>query len=314
MRVSGKIWALHLGVLLLLAVAQGVLPAYHANNLARIMVLAVFAMGYNIAFGYTGLVSLGHALFFGFGMYGMGLAVWQLEWTFFPAVMVGLLAGGVSAAAVGVLALRTAGVSFMIVTLMFAQAGYLTVLYFNQYTGGDQGFAVEAFARQVSGYDLAQDAPRAVAAFALFAVALVANLVLVRSRFGRVMVAMRENEERSRMLGYDVFHVKLWVMVISGLYAGAAGAAFGVLFGYVGANFATVQYSILPMLYVLMGGAGVVLGPLLGAVVMFYLVDIASGLTSAHLMVVGVALVVLVLFAPRGLLGMVRERWLSWLP
>jgi branched-chain amino acid transport system permease protein len=87
-----------------------------------------------------------------------------------------------------------------------------------------------------------------------------------------------------------------------------------VLFGYVGANFATVQYSILPMLYVLMGGAGVVLGPLLGAVVMFYLIDIASGLTSAHLLVVGVALVVLVLFAPRGLLGMVRERWLPWLP
>lgn len=314
MSASRKVWALHLGVLLLLAVLQGVLPAYHANNLARIMVLAVFAMGYNIAFGYTGLLSLGHALFFGFGMYGMGLAVWQVEWSFFPAVILGLLAGGVSALAVGVLALRTAGVSFMIVTLMFAQAGYLTVLYFNQYTRGDQGFAVEAFARQVFGSDLAQDGPRAVAAFVLFAVALGANLWLVRSPFGRVMVAMRENEERSRMLGYDPFRVKLIVMGVSGLYAGAAGAAFGVLFGYVGANFATVQYSILPMLYVLMGGAGVVLGPLLGAAVMFYLIDIASGLTSAHLMVVGVALVVLVLFAPRGLLGMVRERWLPWLP
>lgn len=314
MSVSGKIWALHLGVLVALAVAQGMLPAYHANNLARIMVLAVFAMGYNIAFGYTGLLSLGHALFFGFGMYGMGLAVWQVEWTFFPAVIMGLVAGGVSAAAVGVLALRTKGVSFMIVTLMFAQAGYLTVLYFNQYTGGDQGFAVEGFARQMFGYDLAQDGPRAVAALVLFAVALGVNLALVRSRFGRVMVAMRENEERSRMLGYDVFRVKLAVMVISGLYAGAAGAAFGVLFGYVGANFATVQYSILPMLYVLMGGAGVVLGPLVGAVVMFYLVDIASGFTSAHLMVVGVALVLLVLFAPRGVLGAVRERWLPWLP
>jgi branched-chain amino acid transport system permease protein len=314
MSVSAKVWALHIGVLVVLAVLQAVLPAYHANNLARIMVLAVFAMGYNIAFGYTGLLSLGHALFFGFGMYGMGLAVWQVEWTFFPAVIMGLVAGGVSAAVVGLLALRTAGVSFMIVTLMFAQAGYLTVLYFNQYTGGDQGFAIEAFARQVFGHDLAQDGPRAVAAFVLFAMALVANLLLVRAPFGRVMVAMRENEERSRMLGYDPFRVKFIVMVISGLYAGAAGAAFGVLFGYVGANFATVQYSILPMLYVLMGGAGVVLGPLLGAAVMFYLVDIASGLTSAHLMVVGVALVVLVLFAPRGLLGMVRERWLPWLP
>ena len=126
-------------------------------------------------------------------------------------------------------------------------------------------------------------------AMSCFGAGLLLNLWLVRSPAGRVMIALRENEERSRMLGYNPFAVKLAALVISGLYAGAAGAGFGVLFGYVGANFATVQYSILPMLYVLMGGAGVVLGPLVGAVVMFYLVDIASGFTSAHLMVVGVA-------------------------
>jgi branched-chain amino acid transport system permease protein len=314
MSVSGKVWALHLAMLLALLVAQFTLPPYHANNLARIMVLAVFAMGYNISFGYTGLLSLGHALFFAAGMYGAGLAVWQVEWTLFPALAMGLMAGGIVAGAVGLLALRTAGVSFMIVTLMFAQAGYLIILYFGRYTGGDEGFVVEAVGRQAFGHDLAHDGPRAVAAFVLFGAGLLAKVALVRSPFGRVMVAMRENEERSRMLGYDPFRVKLIVMVISGVYAGAAGAAYGVLFGYVGANFAGVQYSILPMLYVLLGGAGVVLGPLLGAAAMFYLIDFASSVTSAHLLVVGVALVLLVLFAPRGLLGMVRERWLPWLP
>jgi branched-chain amino acid transport system permease protein len=145
-------------------------------------------------------------------------------------------------------------------------------------------------------------------------VAMLGNLVLVTSPFGRVMVAMRENEERSRMLGFNPYAVKLVALVISGIYAGIAGAAYGVMFGYVGANFATVQYSILPLLYVLLGGSGTVLGPLLGAALMFYLVDFASGVTSAYLMVVGVALVVLVLFAPRGVLGMLRERWLKWLP
>lgn len=314
MSISGKIWALHLAVLALLLLAQFTLPPYHANNLARIMVLAVFAMGYNISFGYTGLLSLGHALFFAAGIYGAGLAVWQVEWSLFPALAMGLVAGGGVAGAVGLLALRTAGVSFMIVTLMFAQAGYLTILYFGRYTGGDEGFVVESIGRQAFGYDLAHDGPRAVAAFVLFGVALLVKLWLVRSPFGRVMVAMRENEERSRMLGYNPFRVKLIALVISGVYAGAAGAAYGVLFGYVGANFAGVQYSILPMLYVLMGGAGTVLGPLLGAAVMFYLVDFASGLTSAHLLVVGVALVLLVLFAPRGLLGWLRDRWLPWLP
>lgn len=314
MTARTKVWALHLAVLTVLFAGQNLLPAYHANNLSRIMVLAVFAMGYNIAFGYTGLLSLGHALFFAAGMYGAGLAVWQVGWTTLPALALGLIAGGVAAGAVGLLALRTVGVSFMIVTLMFAQAGYLAILYLGTLTGGDEGFVVEAFGRKLFGADLATDGPRAVAAFVLFSTALIVNLVLVRSPFGRVMVAMRENEERSRMLGYNPFTVKLTALVISGLYAGIAGAAYAILFGYVGASFATVQYSILPMLYVLMGGAGTVLGPLLGAGLMFYLVDIASGITTAYLMVVGVALVVLVLFAPRGVLGAVRERWLKWLP
>lgn len=314
MSERGKIWALHLAVLAALFVAQFVLPQYHATNLARIMVLAVYAMGYNIAFGYTGLLSLGHALFFALGMYGMGLPIWQLEWLPLPALILGLLAGGVGAGAVGLLALRTAGVSFMIVTLMFAQAGYLTLLYLNTWTGGDEGFVVERAYRMIGGVDLAADGPRYLVALGLFAVAMLLCLVLVRSPFGRVMVAMRENEERSRMLGYDPFRIKLAALVLSGLYAGIAGAAYGMLFGYVGATFATIQYSILPMLYVLMGGAGTVLGPLLGAAMMFYLIDFASGFTDAWLFLVGVALVALVLFAPKGLLGTIRERGLRWLP
>ncbi|MCU0899278.1 MAG: branched-chain amino acid ABC transporter permease [Cypionkella sp.] len=314
MTESVKVWSLHLGVLALVFAAQYVLPPYHATNLARIMVLAVFAMGYNIAFGYTGLLSLGHALFFAAGFYGMGLPIGLLDWAPVPALILGLIAGGVLAGLVGVLALRTAGVSFMIVTLMFAQAGYLTLLYLNTWTGGDEGFVVDRAARVIAGNDLSLDGTRFVAAFGLFAAAMVGCLWLVRSPFGRVMVAMRENEERSRMLGYDPFRIKLIALVLSGIYAGAAGAAYGLLFGYVGASFATIQYSILPMLYVLLGGAGTVLGPFLGAVLMFYLVDITSGYTDAYLFVVGAALVGLVLFAPRGILGNLRERFAPWLP
>jgi len=309
-----KVWSVHLGVLALVFAAQYVLPPYHATNLARIMVLAVFAMGYNIAFGYTGLLSLGHALFFAAGFYGMGLPIGLLDWAPIPALILGLIAGGVLAGLVGVLALRTAGVSFMIVTLMFAQAGYLTLLYLNTWTGGDEGFVVDRAARVIAGHDLSLDGTRYVAAFGLFAAAMIACLWLVRSPFGRVMVAMRENEERSRMLGYNPFRIKLIALVLSGIYAGAAGAAYGLLFGYVGASFATIQYSILPMLYVLLGGAGTVLGPFLGAVLMFYLVDITSGYTDAYLFVVGAALVGLVLFAPRGILGNLRERFAPWLP
>jgi branched-chain amino acid transport system permease protein len=309
-----RVWGLHLTVLALLAGAQFVLSDYHANNVARIMVLALFAMGYNIAFGYTGLLSLGHALFFAAGMYASGMSVHLLGWPAFGALLVGVLTGGAMAVAAGLLALRTAGVSFMIVTLMFAQVGFLTILYFNAFTGGDEGFVLAQEARQVLGADMAQEAPRYWMALLLFGVGLVAKLGLVRSRFGRVMLAMRENEERSRMLGYDPYVTKLIVLAVSGLYSGAAGAGYAVLFGYVGGSFAGVQYSILPMLYVLLGGAGTVLGPLLGAGLMFYLVNLASGLTSAYLMVVGAVLILVVLFAPKGIMGWVKARWLPWLP
>ena len=307
-----KVWGLHLALLLALGLLALILPPYHANNLARILLLALFATGYNLAFGYTGMLSLGHALFFAAGMYGAALpmSLWGIG--ALPGLALGLVAGGAVAVAVGLLALRTAGVSFMIVTLMFAQAGYLTVIYFNQTTGGDQGLVLSE--RVLAGLDMAQDAPRLMVALGLYAAGLLAALALVQSRFGRVMLAMRENEERSRMLGYDPFRVKLAVLAISGLYAGVAGAAYAVLFGYAGAGFAGVQYSILPMLYSLIGGAGTVLGPLIGAGVMFYLIDIASGVTTAWLMLVGVALILGVLFAPRGLLGWLRERVLPWLP
>jgi len=101
---------------------------------------------------------------------------------------------------------------------------------------------------------------------------------------------------------------------MSGTVSGAAGAAYGVLFGYVGASFAQVPYSIFPLLWVLLGGAGTVIGPFIGALFMFYLIDLSSGVTDAYMLVVGVALVLLTLFAPKGMMGMVRERWLKWLP
>ncbi|MGC1427584.1 MAG: branched-chain amino acid ABC transporter permease [Albidovulum sp.] len=305
---------LHLGLLTALLVLHFAAPAYHHTNLARIMVLSVYAMGYNIAFGYTGLLSLGHALLFAAGLYGAGMSVTYLGLSAGPGLILGTLAGGLMAVVVGVLALRTAGVAFMIVTLMFAQTGYLTILYFGQWTRGDEGIVVQKAGRMLGPFDLSDDGTRYIAALILFSAALLLNLALVRSARGRVMVAMRENEERSRMLGYNPFTVKLTALAISGLYAGVGGAAYGLMFGYVGASFASVQYSILPLLYVLLGGAGTVLGPFLGALLMFYLIDYASSVTDAHQFVTGAALVLLVLFAPKGILGTLRARGLKWLP
>lgn len=311
---GGKAAALHACLVALLAGAFFALPDYHVGNLARIMVLAVYAMGYNLLFGYTGLLSLGHALFFAAGMYGLGLTMEHLAFTPAPGFLAGLAAALAVSAAIGALALRTAGVAFMIVTLMFAQAGYLTILYFGGWTRGDEGFVLGQAQRRIAGIDLSGETGRYFAALILFALCLVIISHIVRSPFGRALVAVRENEERARMLGYDATRLKLQAMIISGTMSGAAGAAYALLFGYVGASFAAVQYSILPLLWVLLGGAGTTIGPLIGVILMVYLIDLASGLTDAYLIVVGVALIALTLFARRGIAGELRRRVWRWLP
>jgi len=103
-------------------------------------------------------------------------------------------------------------------------------------------------------------------------------------------------------------------LIISGTISGFAGACYGILFGYVGASFATVSYSIFPLLWVLIGGAGTVLGPLVGAIFMFYLIDYASDITDAYMIIVGVSLLIVTLFARRGLLGELRYRFFKWIP
>lgn len=306
--------ALHLAFLALLLVLCFVLPAYHQGNLARIMVLATYAIGFNVLFGYTGLLSLGHAMFFAAGLYGLGLSMHLGGLSPIPAFIIGLICAAALSAVVAVLALRTIGVAFMIVTLMFAQAGFLTILYFGTYTRGDEGFVIQQAARQIGGFDLTNPITRYLAAWVLFSAALLITLRLIHRPFGRVLIAIRENEERTRMLGYDVYRHKLIAVIISGTISGAAGAGYGLLFGYVGATFASVQYSIFPLLWVLLGGAGTVLGPFIGTVFMFYLIDITSGWTQAYLLFVGVVLVALVLFARAGIMGEIRKRWLRWLP
>ena len=315
---TGRIIVLHLAVIAALFAAQYFLPAYHHGNVARILVLASFAVGYNLLLGYTGLLSLGHAMFFAAGLYGAGLPLYYFEIGALQAFGLGLLASLALALCFGLVALRASGIAFLIVTLMFAQAFFLATLYFNEITLGDQGFVLSEQARTVTlggvSFSFADPVVKYNAALLLFACCMLGCLALVRSPIGRVLVAIRENEPRTRMLGYDSYRYKLLALVLSGVMSGAAGAGYALLFAYVGSTFASIQYSIFALLWALLGGVGTVLGPLVGAGLMFYLVDIAGDFTSSYLLVVGVVLVVLILWYPKGLLGSLRERWLPWLP
>jgi branched-chain amino acid transport system permease protein len=300
---TGRVILLHLAVVAALFALQFVLPVYHHGVFARVMVLAVFAMGYNIVFGYTGLLSLGHAMFFCAGLYGAGLTVYHLDWAVPPAFLAGLASGLVLALGVGVLALRTTGVAFLIVTLMFGQIFYLLTLYFAEYTRGDDGIVLSQAMRRIhlgdTVIDLTNPATRYFVAWALFSVVLFVTLALVRAPLWPR--AGRDPRERGAHPPAGLRHLrsKLSAMAVSGVICAAAGAAYALLFGYAGASFAEVHFSILPLLWVLVGGAATVLGPILGTLLMFYLVDFSNDLLNAYfqgwnlsyLGVVGVALV-----------------------
>ena len=306
---------LHLSALsvLLLLELLGIFSDYHQGNFARILVLAAYGVGYNILFGYTGLLSLGHALFFSAGLYASGLSIYHLDYDIGQSI---ILAIGISAfvsSLIGFLALRTIGVSFMIVTLMFSQIAYLSILYFGSITRGDEGFVIQQSSRVFLSMDLSNPTIRYYSALLIFSLCMLTNLWIAKSPFGRVLVAIRENSDRALMLGYNVKLYKLFSIIISGTISGLAGACYGILFGYVGASFAAVSYSIFPLLWVLIGGAGTVLGPLIGAIFMFYLIDYASDITDAYMIIVGVALLFVTLFARRGIMGELRYRFYKWI-
>ena len=313
-----KVGGLHLLVVLFFFGLQFVLPDYHHLAVTRVMVLAIFALGYNLLFGYAGLLSLGHALFFAAGLYGAGMSAYHLGWSVPAAFLAGIGTGFVAALGLGLVVLRTTGVAFMIVTMMFSQVAYLASLYFTTYTRGDEGLVMPQSARHFSllgrDVDLTNPTVRYNIALALMALTIAIILAIVRGPMGRVLIAIRENEPRTLMLGYNTFLTKLKAFVVSGTISAMAGSAYALLFAYVGSSFASTQYSIDALLYTLLGGAGTILGPVVGTFAMFYMIDIASEYTTAYLLITGIALISLVLFFPRGILGSIRERWMTWLP
>jgi branched-chain amino acid transport system permease protein len=310
------ILVLHLAVLALLGGLQFLIPPFHHGMIARIMVLAAYAIGYNLLLGYTGLMSLGHATFFAAGMYGAGLTIQHWGAGVVAGFLVGVLASLAAAFVVGVVTIRAAGPAFLIMTMMLAQAFYLATLYFNEITLGEQGFALAGLHVTLGPWrlDLARPAIKYNVALAVLALSLLGSVALVRSPLGRVLVALRENEERTQLLGYNTYRLRLVAVLASGLTSGLAGVTYTLLFGYVGSTFAGVLYSIYPLLWTLLGGAGTTLGPLVGTLLMTYAVDVASGLTDAYLIVVGAVLVAAVLWAPAGVVGGIRARWARWLP
>jgi branched-chain amino acid transport system permease protein len=313
-----RILTTHLCIILVLFLLQFVVPPFHATMLTRIMVFATYAVGYNLLLGYTGLMSLGHAMFFSTGLYTTGLTIYYLDLGIVEAFLLGILASFVISALMAFITLRTSGVFFLIITMIFSQVFYLTTLYFNNVTYGDQGFVLTGKLKplELAGIiiDFSSNVVKYNFALTLFAFSFLLNLRLVNSAFGRILVAIRENEEKAEMLGYNTLGFKRLALIFSGIIAGISGSAYALIFSYVGSSFAFIHNSINPLLWTLLGGAGTTIGPLVGTGLTLYLIDFTSSLTPHYPILVGAMLIAVILGFPPGVVGGIRRRWLKWLP
>ena len=308
----------HVGILILLFLLQFFLPAYHHSSVSKIMILSSYAIGYNFLLGYTGLMSLGHAMFFSAGMYSMGLGIYYLELSPINGLIFSIIFTILISLIFGSFALRTSGVSFLIVTLMFGQTFYLSIIFFSEFTFGHDGFSLGKYLDPLIlfGTEYLFSDPRIRYNFALLLLAiyiLISTFILL-SPLGRILIAIRENESRTELLGYNVFYYKLFALVISGTFSGLAGAMHGLLFSYIGTTFAEIHHSISPLLWTLLGGAGTLMGPVLGTGIMYYLIDFLSEITKNYLLIVGVVLILMIIWFPMGIMGTVRTKWFKWLP
>ena len=307
---------------LALPVLAGALGLDYAVGIAtRILILALAGIGLNLILGYGGMVSFGHAAFFGLGAYvvailsrheitGEPLLTWPFEIGGTDAAILAwpaaVLACALVALIIGAISLRTGGLYFIMITLAFAQMLFFFFVSLETY-GGDDGISL--FARSTAGPLDLQDPPRFY--YLVLALVLLALLVTARgakARFGLALQGIRDNERRMRALGFATARTKLAAFVISGAIVGLAGALMANHTEFVSPSFLSWQRSGEILVIVVLGGMGTVFGPLAGAVVFFVLEEVLSQWTEHWMVIFGPLLVLAVLFAKQGLWGLIEAK------
>lgn len=272
----------------------------------NVLVYGVLAMGYNLLFGYTGLLSFGHAAFFGAGAYVTGIAIGQFGVPWYGAVLLGILGGGLLALAIGALSIRTRGIYFSMVTLALAQLVYHVALQASSWTGGENGLRGFTVAKiDIAGVSINFLDPvskyyvlMVFAALALWFVSRILN-----SPFGAAIEAIRENETRARTCGYDVERTKLISFVLSGLICALAGTMSALHLAFVPLDVLHYQTSGMIVMMTLLGGASSFFGPFIGALAFLLMEDVFSLWTSHWQIIVGSIFILFVLFLPKGIWG-----------
>jgi len=279
---------------------------------SRVVVMALAAMSLNFLLGFTGVLSFGQAAYFGLGAYGAGLTIKYLVPSTPLGMLVGVLAGTLASAIIGALIVRLRGVYFAMATIAFGQVFYFIAYRWNAVTGGDDGLSgwrrvpIDLGVTKVD--ILGNDLAFYFMVLVCFAVAVAVMAALLRSPFGRSLVAIRENERRAGFLGIPVdFHI--WLsFVLSGLFASLAGTLYALLNNFADPHDLHWSQSGEFVIMAVLGGMRSFWGPLLGAGIFVLLEDYVSTRTENWMSFIGLFFVLVVLFFPRGLLGLIRRR------
>ena len=295
-----------------LAVAPLVLPEFWRRFVTEILIWGLLAMSSDILIGYTGMVSFGHSAFFGLGMYGAAAALLSVSppnlWL---ALLYGLVGAGLIAVFVAYFSTRLRDIYFAITTLVFSQIFYVIIFTWTEVTGGENGLNFRAPTLWIPGV---VNVPFTRESLHWFVLAVVtASYLLLRrvtqSPFGMVLQSIRENEPRTRAIGYHVERYKIVAVLLSGLFAGLAGVLYAVQNRFAAPDFVFFIVSGEVVIFNVMGGMGTLVGPILGAGFFFMLRELFSRyFTQYYLIPVGIIFVLIVIFLPQGILGFLRRR------
>ena len=276
---------------------------------SEIFIFAIFAMSLDLLLGFTGLMSLGHAAFFGLGAYSVAILGAQLAISAWVGLAAGVAIAAGGAAAIGFFCVRTAGIPFLMLTLAFSQLVFSVALKWRDVTGGSDGIAL-AEKPGFFGYDLSQSLPMYFMALSFLVLAYWALRRLLNAPLGHAFVGIRENEQRMLAIGYPTRACKLLAFTIAGAFAGLAGGLYAIFNGFISADavYWTASGDILIM--TMLGGAGTLIGPVAGAAVFLLLKNVVSSYSEHWLAIVGITFICCVMFFPGGLWGALQN--LPW--
>ena len=305
---AARRWSAALLAVLAIGMIPIVLPALGAtfwvNVAAEILIWSLLAASVNLLLGYVGLLSFGQALYFGFGMYGVAIGIGQFGLGIWSAFALGIGAATLMAAIAGALAVRLTWHYFAIITVVFSLIFYFVAMSAKSITGGDDGLSFSLpplFGK--GGPSLSDRVTQFYFIYTICLLCYVAMAALVASPLGMRFAAVRENETRAALIGINVYLTRWIAFVAAGFLAGVGGALFALFGRYASASHMFYHVSGEAVVWALVGGVGTLFGPLVGTALLILFREIVSGLWDHYLVAVGAAVILTVMFAPRGVVG-----------